>query len=194
MPVTIRNIVWLLIWIPLVANAETEVYVGGGLGAAYVDNSLTIPGAIFVTDDDDIGFRLFGGYWFTQNIAMELGYVDFGDLDNAVTVGGDGLLFGGTEIDGVYGAINGRLQFTDAWYLQAHAGLIAWDAEFSGVSFDTGVSFEDDGEDLFYGIDIGRRLGDQFEVRGGFTRYQIDDLDVDFISVDLIWNVDYGAR
>ena len=129
-----------------------------------------------------------------QMISVELGYVDFGKLDNDIDLFGGGALTGTTEIDGVYGSLNGRVFVTESLFLRAHVGVVSWDAEFSGAVPGTGVSFKDGDEDLFYGLEIGTRIGDQLEARGGVSRYELGDLDADVISINLIWNVDFGTR
>jgi OOP family OmpA-OmpF porin len=60
-----------------VSAAAMDWYGGVGLGLGKSKDDFT---AIDIVDDDkDIAWKLFGGYQFQPNAAVELGYVDFGE-------------------------------------------------------------------------------------------------------------------
>jgi OmpA-OmpF porin, OOP family len=94
----------------LVAMANTssaQLYVGGGLGWTKAQD-LAEPNAVGATastvskDDNSNGWKLYGGYSFTPNIAIEGGYVDLGKFKatrnvTAPTVGSIG---GESEVTG----------------------------------------------------------------------------------------------
>ena len=49
-------------------SADSGWYIGGHVGMADVD----------VTSDDDMSFKILGGYQINRNFAAEVGYIDFG--------------------------------------------------------------------------------------------------------------------
>src|SRR5205085_4251234 len=60
-------------------------YVGGNLGRASTDFDapapVVPPGVGFNEDDTDTAGKLFGGYQFHRNFALEFGYYDLGRYD-----------------------------------------------------------------------------------------------------------------
>ncbi|HVY04515.1 MAG TPA: outer membrane beta-barrel protein [Burkholderiales bacterium] len=83
--------------------AETGGYIGVGIGQSRIDldeneiNSAFASlglGATTSVDKTDIGFKVYGGYQFNRNVALELGYTDFGKFTShsIVTSGGSGTL------------------------------------------------------------------------------------------------------
>jgi len=58
-----------------VGGAFAQAYVGGAVGTAHVSESCDYTTSC---DRDDIGYKLYAGYKFTPNIAIEAGYADFG--------------------------------------------------------------------------------------------------------------------
>jgi OOP family OmpA-OmpF porin len=70
----------------------TGFYVGGALGGvSYNVNTGSLSSAGFATtstDDTDIAWNLTGGYKFTRNWAVEIGYVDLGTFTASGTFGG----------------------------------------------------------------------------------------------------------
>ena len=91
---------------------HTGFYVGGSVGGAWVDicnvagdiaNMTRSAGATNVTSDEDEGdtvFKLFAGYKFNKNFAIEGGYADLGKY----TASASG------SLGGVSGAINGDVK------------------------------------------------------------------------------------
>src|SRR5688572_18536438 len=66
----------------LAINAHADnVYVGIGVGQAQFD--LDDSGLSVVSrDEKDTAFSIFGGFQFNQNWAAEIGYADFGKINN----------------------------------------------------------------------------------------------------------------
>jgi len=65
-------------------------YIGGGIGYSKfnLDDSLpSIPGVTFTLsdDDNDLGWKIFGGYQWNPNFAIELGWVDLGEASQTLT-------------------------------------------------------------------------------------------------------------
>ena len=58
-----------------VGGAFAQAYVGGAAGMANVSESCD---GTTNCDRDDVGYKLYAGYKFTPNLAVEAGYADFG--------------------------------------------------------------------------------------------------------------------
>lgn len=58
-----------------VGGAFAQAYVGGAVGMGHLDESCD---GTTSCDRDDIGYKLYAGYKFTPNWAIEGGYADFG--------------------------------------------------------------------------------------------------------------------
>ena len=160
------------------ANADEDIgfYAGGSVSNVQLDE--TFDDGIGI-DDDTTGFRLLGGYQFSRYLAIELGYIDFGEFDESLSVAGS-MVDLEAEVDGFDASIVGRLPVTDAFTLTGRVGGIAWDAE-AEVRVDGMVDStdSDDGTDLFYGLGAEYQFGDRFSMFGGFDRYEIDQADLD---------------
>jgi OOP family OmpA-OmpF porin len=95
------------------------IYLGGSLGASRYDGS--VPGPT-LTDKSSAGLKLYGGYSFTPNFALEAGYVNLGKFKgSAADVKADGAfvdavgivpLRNNFSVLGRVGAFNGKLDST----------------------------------------------------------------------------------
>ncbi len=155
------------------AIAAADGYVGASIGSAGVDDP---QGGV---DDSDTGFKLFGGYRFNENWAVEGFYADFGEPE--------GTPFGipvSTEITGFGAQIVGAFPVSDQVELFGKFGFISWEEDFTVGGFGTS---SDDGEDLTYGIGVTFNVSEQVSIRGEWEFYDIadaaGDIDVDLLSV-----------
>jgi OmpA-OmpF porin, OOP family len=115
--------------------------------------------------EDDIGYKILGGYQFHRNFAAEVGYgilVDKNDVE--VTT---------LELVGV-----GMWPLGNNFHILGKLG-------FANVEFDTRAGSEDKTE-VTWGVgvqfDMGRNLG----LRAMWQRYETDE-EVDFLNVGVIW-------
>ncbi|MDO6561816.1 porin family protein [Amphritea sp. 1_MG-2023] len=168
---------------PTVASAE-----GGYLGGSYGRTEFNVSSSeradlnslgFSVKDDSDQGFKVFGGYRFNKNIAVEGYYADLGDLE----------LTGGSvnvdaAIDGYGVSLVGLLPVTEQVDLFAKVGMFHWSND---VSSNVGVSGGDDGTDGSYGLGVAYTM-DSVTFRAEFERYDLGDVDVDLISAGLALN------
>ncbi len=153
--------------------AAADGYVGASIGSAGVDDP---QGGV---DDSDTGFKLFGGYRFNENWAVEGFYADFG-APESTTFG----IPASTEITGIGAQIVGAFPVSDQIELFVNLGFISWEEDFSVLGI---VAGSDDGEDLTYGIGVTFNVSEQVSIRGGWEFYDIadafGDIDVDLLSV-----------
>jgi OmpA-OmpF porin, OOP family len=117
-------------------------------------------------NEEDTGFKLLGGYQFHRNIAAEIGY---------------GLLFdkGGEELTSLEVTAVGLFPLANQFSLFGKLGFARVEAESNfGSTDDTSLTFGFGGQ-----FDVNRNLG----LRLGWQRYEIEDTDVDFISLGVLW-------
>lgn len=158
-------------WLVAVLSAAALTVSTGALAQA---SMATVPnfyvgldvGKTDVGDEDDTGFKIFGGYQFHRNIAAEVGY---------------GLLFDkdGAEVTSMEVVAVGIFPLTNQFSIIGKLGFAMVDVEFPGGS--------DDSTDLTYGIGVQWDLNRNLGFRAQWQRYQHDIDDADFISVGVLW-------
>ncbi|MEM9404356.1 MAG: outer membrane beta-barrel protein [Pseudomonadota bacterium] len=184
-----RASLWALlltvVGMPLSALADSGFYVGGSIGGASIEADIeddpqlpTLPDEI---DEDDTGFKVFGGFLWDNpliDLGVEVGYVDFGEPEvNVPTNVGDvevGFETSGINLWGIAGTELGPLD------VFAKLGYVSWDIEASIQRIQGDVS--DDGNDIGYGLGAAFNLG-ALQIRGEWELYDIDDADVSMLSL-----------
>ena len=153
---------------------QPPYYAGAGIGQSYVEEDNIIGGADF--DDEDFGFKVFGGIRLHENFAVEAAYLDFGETDD------DSAGLFDIEVElyalALYGV--GILPLSEQFELFAKLGVAYWDADADGIIIFSGITFpvdDDDGVDLAYGIGASYAFTDQFAVRVEYEGVDVDDLD-----------------
>lgn len=156
------------------AGQETGMYLGGSLGYT----SLDITQATVAFDDNDKGFKIFGGYNFGLvpfiDLAVEGSYVDFGEaatasipLDVGVTAWD---IFGVACLNmgpiGVFGKVG------QAW----------WDSEATTLS----TILDHSSNDMAYGIGVRFQIGSA-AVRAEYEYFDMEIADINFFSVGVSW-------
>ena len=131
--------------------ASTGFYIGAEVGNTDVGGA-----------DDDIGFKILGGYQFHRNIAAELGY---------------GLMYdkSGVEVKALEAVAVGMFPIANQFSIIGKLGLANID-----------VNPGDDKTELTWGVgvqyDFSRNLG----VRALWQRYETDEA-IDFLAVGVTW-------
>lgn len=160
-------------------TANAGGYVGIGLGQSTVDicDDLKSLGATSC-DDEDNAWKLFGGYAFNPNFAIEAGWADFGEVNAS-----DGFIdlnFQSTAFT-VDGKVTAPL--TEIFSVFAKMGVAFWKVELDvpGVG-----SADDDGQDFRFGFGGEIDFTPQFAVRAEWERNDFDGTDVDLLSASAI--------
>ena len=138
----------------------TGLYVGGSAGQSKWKGG-DFPGL----DSTRVGGKLYGGYEFTPNLALELGYVDFGD-------------FGSMNASGVFLDAVGKFPFTPQWSGLARVGA------FQGKLSDSSGS--DRGTSYKAGLGVQYNLTPNMALRSEYERYRFNvgsDPKVDMLTV-----------
>jgi|APFre7841882724_1041349.scaffolds.fasta_scaffold62134_1 OOP family OmpA-OmpF porin len=174
--------------------ADPGFYAGVGIGQFNVEIDSVDLGDGSTSlgfDDDDTGFKIFGGYQFLPWLGAELGYVDGGTASESASDPD----FGGAKLDVDVSAFTvaavGTLPIGDMFELYGKLGMAFWQgdltASITGALCDELVaigescsdSVDDDGEDFYYGLGAGFNIGESFNVRVEYEVFEIDPQDVD---------------
>jgi len=156
----------------------SSAYIGGSIGQSKFKGDC----APVDCDKNDTAFRLFGGYQFNRNIAVELGYADLGKVSVSVPGFSASVEANAWDLSGVFSwpfanqfAAFGRLGFAR---VEAKAGGAFGSASDTknGLTWGLGAQY-----------DVMRNLG----LRAEFQRYKEDssaaDGDVDVLSIGALW-------
>lgn len=174
---------------------DSGFYAGVGVGTFNLDAG-DVDGFDF--DENDTGFRVFGGWEFNQYFGIEAGYDSGAKTSDTV---GDIAVDGAEadidlDVNGFDLMLVGTLPIGETFYAFGKVGMIAWDAELDaevreddgeGGVITTLLSADDSGEDFAYGGGFGMNLGENVRAQAEYTAYDISDVDADFISASIIW-------
>jgi OOP family OmpA-OmpF porin len=159
------------------ADVQPGFYAGAGVGKA----SIEVDDTDF--DADDTAFKVFGGYNFNRNFAVELAYIDGGKPDQRFGPGSVDV-----SIDGLNLSAVGRVPVNDVFSLFGKIGFASYDGEVNGRIGNT-VVVSDDGsdEDLSYGVGASFNIGTSFEVRGEYEAIDVSDGSFTLLSVSGVY-------
>src|SRR5688572_4917359 len=153
----------------IAADAYRGLYIGGNVGWTNADifeerrlaSRFATPAfgatAAIGNDDDDLGYKLYGGYRFNRNFALEGGYFNLGDYSFTATSPA-GALRGNAKVHGINLDAVGILPITDTFSAFARAGVtrVTSKESFSG----SGIVFvpvpRREERDFSYKIGVGR--------------------------------------
>ncbi len=159
------------------------------LGGGFTSTSIT-------DDDRDTGYKLFGGYKFNKNFALEGGYFDLGKFGYTATTVPAGTLTANIKLKGLNLDAVGIVPINEKFSAFGRIGLNYAEARdsFAGTGsvnvFNPSPSKRDTNYKFGLGIqyDFTQSLGMRFEAE----RYRINDAvgnkgDVDLVSVGLVY-------
>ena len=138
------------------------------------------------SDDESLGFKLFGGYQVNKYLGVEGGFVDFNDVRASSTVPG-GSVYTTAENDAWTLAAVGTLPVGKGFSVFGKLGLNSWSSNLKTVSTDefgdTVSATEGSNDfDFFYGLGASYALLDNIELRAEIERYKFGDR----VNVDLL--------
>lgn len=162
------------------ANAANQegFYVGAGFGQATTEDDDS------GFDQDEAGFKVFGGYTFNRYVGAEAAYFDGGEMSQD---------FGsGVTIDAQFSGLNfsllGRLPLNDSFAVFGKAGFATYDVDATLRVNGTVVATSDDDEqeDLFYGLGAALSFG-PFDVRAEYEAIDLDGGEFNIMSVSGVY-------
>ena len=191
---------------PFVMADDSGWYVGANVGqskakiddARITNNLLGVGFASSIVDDNrDTGYKLFGGYKFNKNFALEGGYFDLGKFGFTATTVPAGTLTGSIRLKGINLDAVGTLPITEKFSAFARVGLNYAEAKDNFTS--TGAAPVQTNpnpskRDTNYKVGLGLQyaLTESLGMRVEAERYRINDAvgnmgDIDLISVGLVY-------
>lgn len=191
------------------ALAEEPGWYGGlnaGQSNATIDNAKISAGLLqrgFTTsgiknDDQSTGYKLFGGYKFNKNFALEGGYFDLGTFGYDAATIPAGNLRGTIKLSGINLDAVAILPFTERFSAFARLGAHHTEAydTFSGTGAINALNPNPIKREnnLKVGVGLEYAFSDHFSARAELERYRVNDAvgsrgDIDLASVGLVWRV-----
>ena len=190
---------------PQAAAADPGWYGGFNFGqsAATIDDeriTSTLLGqgftAVSIADDDrDTGFKVFGGYQFNRNFAIEGGYFNLGEFGYTATTVPAGTLTGNIKLQGVNLDALGILPFTEKFSAFARLGVNYAEAKdtftSTGLVIVTNPNPSKRDTNYKFGVGLQYDFTEKVGMRAEVERYRIDDAvgnkgDIDLASIGLV--------
>lgn len=139
---------------------------GGYVGGSITQTKLSIDENGF--NEDDTGWKVYGGFNFFKFFGLEAGYLDLGEPKDNST---------GDSADLTAWALSARgiLPLGDHFELFGKVGYMAWEADLSD-------GFTEDDTDLTYGAGVAFLLGSHAEIRAEYQVLDVDGADLDLVS------------
>ena len=168
----------------------TSNLLGGGLATSSISN-----------DDSDTGYKLFGGYKFNRNFAVEGGYFDLGRFGFAATTVPAGTLNGNIKLKGVNLDAVGILPITENFSAFGRVGVNYAEARdsFSGTGAVNVLNSNPSKREanLKFGGGLQYDFTQSLGMRVEAERYRINDAvgskgDIDLVSVGLVYR--FGGK
>jgi OOP family OmpA-OmpF porin len=197
---------------PYAVADDTAGWYGGisaGQSRARIDDARIISGLLggglattsIADDNRDTGYKLYGGYQFNRNFALEGGYFDLGQFGFMANTTPTGTLNGSIKLRGVNLDAVGILPITEKFSAFGRVGLNYAQARdsFSGTGAVLVLNPNPSKRDTNYkaGLGLQYAITDSLGVRLEAERYRINDAmsnrgDIDLVSVGLVYR--FGAK
>ena len=155
--------------------ADSGLFIGASVGNTTVEDDFDG----FVLDSDTNSYRLVTGFQFGDMLGLEIGYQDFGELNELLTVGttvSDAVI----ETSGWTAGATLDLPVGNTFSLFGRAGIYFWDADVIVDGFSIDLPGD---KNPYYGagarVDVSRNLS----LIGDWTRFELDTANADTISI-----------
>jgi opacity protein-like surface antigen len=167
------------------SQEQTETrgfYVGGGIGQfnAQIDDVDQVDNTIDKWKEDDTAYKFFAGYRMNPYLAFEAAYVNLGKPSGAVVPGFNV----DQSVDGFAPYVVGTIPLGKYFELNGRVGYYFYDANLRLESVANGrVQFDEESNALAWGAGIGTNIGEKFNVKLEYERFDIKRLD----DADALW-------
>lgn len=152
---TLLSLVVVAVLAAPAAATETGFYVGAGLGVSSVDMRDFNPDyAGLRFEDDELGFKLFGGFRLLKYFALEASYVDFGNVK--AWEGGNIQVYAEANV-GISmwsGYAVGLVPVSDKVDFFGKLGYASYDVDSNATASGETEDRSDSGSDLAYGLGV----------------------------------------
>ena len=196
---------------PLAMAGTTDYgwYIGGNVGqsSATIDNeritNLLAAGgytttALYGDNDRDLGYKLFGGYGFNENWALEAGYFNLGEFGYLATTAPAGSLRGTAEFQGLNLDLVGKMPIGENFSLFGRIGAIYAEAKdhfvtTGAVNLITDPNPSKRAASYKFGAGVQYDFSEALAMRLEAERYHVDDAvgnkgDIDLYSLGLVYS------
>jgi OOP family OmpA-OmpF porin len=146
-------------------------------------------------DDEDFGYRVFGGWRFSEHFGVGISYLDLGELEASGNSTEAPNFTDTIEADGFELWIAGILPIADRWSLFGTVGAFAWDQEVSYADDNGTFNGSSDGTDVSYGAGVNYEITERLGMHAAYHWYpnigDVDDTghenDREFYGIGLTW-------
>jgi opacity protein-like surface antigen len=126
---------------------------------------------------------LYGGYQWTSNIGVELGYMDLGEVRTRLTgtaVDIDDYLNSANKVhprsaDGYTLALNARYAFNDHAYMFARGGVFYIRSNYQSTGQDEQALRFDKDRQGFWGLGFSHEIAESWEIRVSWERFTVEE-------------------
>ncbi|MEW6330861.1 MAG: outer membrane beta-barrel protein [Pseudomonadota bacterium] len=173
----------------VVQAAGAGWYMGANIGNAHAKDYKDSVGSIsnIVIDDKDSAWRIYGGYHFMDILAMEVGYVDLGEVRSDGTLGG--MTYSDkNEARGIDAVVVGTMGITDNISVMGRFGLFLHDVDSDTTQL--GVTSKSNSRGTKYTMGLGAKyaLGKKYALRFEWQRYVgVGDLTTEQSHYEVFW-------
>ncbi len=187
----------LALMLPVMAHAGGW-YAGFDVGSAQteakIDEYAFLGATTARASDTKAGWRLRGGYQFGRFFALEVAYVDLGEVEYHFDP--DDCPFGApgpcpvdvrTSINGLVGTLRGIVPIGDHWFLDARLGYGTMNVDADEIG-GAATNSSSDNDTYHYGIAGGYRFSEHWEILLDYSEYAQEDISTlggDFGSYNL---------
>ena len=161
--------------VPGLALADTGLFIGASVGNTTIEDDFDG----LVLDTEATSYRLVTGFRFGDMLGLEIGYQDFGELNELVTVGtitSDALI----ETKGWTAGATLDLPVSETFSLFGRAGVYFWDADVVVDGFSIDLPGD---ENPYYGAGARVNVSPNLSLIGDWTRFELDSANADTISI-----------
>lgn len=163
-------------------------YMGASFGKTDADSGNAVPDLITSgsVDGTDSGIKLFGGFAFSKNVALEMAYVDLGKLTYSGAYGFVPVTNGTLETSGFNFAFVGTIPLNPSFSIFGKLGMFMWEAEARDVTggFPFGQTIDD--VDISYGFGAAFHVNKSFSVQAEWEQYEAADT-INLMSVGVVF-------
>ncbi len=170
----------------LATAADNGFYAGGSAGTTKWNigpSDILSTGSI---ENNNTGYKIFGGYDFNKTWGVEFGYLDLGKYSFKGTYGGSSVR-GDIKITAWDVMAVGNFNVTDDIALFAKLGIYAWDAKASASNGSINNSATGTGSNAMFGLGMKYNFTDHFSFRGEWERFHDSSNPIDLLSVGVAY-------
>jgi hypothetical protein len=157
-------------------------YLGAGVGQfnAGIDNVDDVDSTVDNWSEDDTAYKVFAGYRLNRFLGLEVDYINLGKPSGEVVPG----INVDTSVDGFAPYVVGTIPLGPYFEIYGRAGYYFYDANTRMTdTLDNRVSSDEESQDFVYGGGIGANIGEKFNVRFEYEKFDLQGLD----DSDALW-------